>query len=490
MMSEERSIMTIRKRHDVFLLSSLNQKGEKMEVIRFPNGKYIDFYKFCKYILGYDKLSEPHKRWCETLERERKKHKRLMFLKPRGTFKSTIYTVSYTLWRIILDKYKYNDIPHRILIASATNELACQFLGEIRQQLMLNEKLKWFGLTITKETQQEIWLKRRTIHKEPTIKAKGALAAITSEHYDLIIVDDLCNNEDRESETIRERKKRWYQDLISILEPDGEVLVVGTRWHFDDLYNFIMETNKKLPDKDKYHIEVEAIVDENGNPRFPEIYSKEDVERLKIEKGLVEFHSQYLNSPLPAETQLFKLERMHFYKEEGELARKLDKTANYGYCDPALGREGDYAVVVVGALLDGILYIRDCWLRNDATPDRVVDVIKELHERYNFVRFGVESNGFQSLFSKFVKEKRVPVVEVKNLRNKRVRIESIEPFVSNGQIRFREDWEKAYPELIDQLIKFPVGKYDDAPDALEGLYRIAMKTNVVRIKGLVRGVMR
>ena len=462
-------------------------------IIRLPKRDgfiKLDFYKFCKYVLGYDKLTEQHKQWCDVLDRERKRRKRLMFLKPRGTFKSTIYTVSYTIWRIILDLYRYDDLPNRILIASATNELACQFLGEIRQQLTLNEKLKYFNLSIVKENQNEIWLKRKTIHKEPTIKAKGALSAITSEHYDLIIIDDLCNNDDRESETVRKKKIRWFQDLMSILEPDGEVLVIGTRWHEDDLYNYVMEINKDLPENDKYHIEVEAIVDENGNPLFPTIYTKEDIERLKIEKGLVEFYSQYMNSPLPSETQLFRLEKMHFYEESGELKRKLDKSPHYAYCDPALGKEGDFSVVLVGARLDNVLYVRDGWMRNDVTPDRVVEIIDEFYKMYNITKVGIESNGFQSLFAKSVKEKMIPVVEVKNIKNKRVRIEGIEPFVSNGKIKFRNDWKKVYPELIEQMIKFPVGKYDDAPDALEGLFQIAVKSNLPRVRGIMRGVIR
>lgn len=112
---------------------------------------------------------------------------------------------------------------------------------------------------------------------------------MTSEHYDLILCDDLANNDDRESETTRERKKSWWlQDLISILEPDGLLIVVGTRWHADEIYNNIIINNEKLPENSRYHIETEAVIDNDGNLLFPTIIDYDKIASLKIEKGLVD----------------------------------------------------------------------------------------------------------------------------------------------------------------------------------------------------------
>ena len=49
---------------------------------------------------------------------------------------------------------------------------------------------------------------------------------------------------------------------------------------------------------------------------------------------------------------------------------------------------------------------------------------------------------------------------------------------------FRDDWIEAYPELINQLVRYPVHKHDDAPDALEGLVRMTInKSAVFKEKG-------
>lgn len=285
-----------------------------------------------------------------------------------------------------------------------------------------------------------------------------------------------CNNEDRESETVREKKKRWLQDLISILEPDGLLIVIGTRWHSDDVYQKIIDDNPKLPDSMQYHIEIEAVMDENENLLFPTIIDKIKIIALKIEKGLVEFYSQYMNNPLPAETQLFSVEKMSFYDESTE---SLEKEYNYAYIDPALGSLGkgdtDLIVVLFGARKGNHIFIRDCIITNTQTPDVVIKEMKKKYKQYKCTYVGVESNGYQTLFAKEIREQGMVVSEVRNNKPKNVRIESIEPSVSSGKILFRDDWKRFYPTLIEQMVIYPVGKNDDVPDAVHGLATAGIK---------------
>jgi len=456
-------------------------------------GKRLSLYNIARYMLGYEKLTEDvHKQWCDDLEEKIKTHRRIVRLKPRGTYKTTIYNVSFVIDRLIQDYVDHNGMfTERILVASATNELAEQILYEIKQHLMYNENLiKFFDpygnkKLVTKENLQEIVLHPRKIYKEPNIKAKGALSSIVSEHFSTIIVDDLCNADDRESAAVREKKKRWIQDLISILEPDGLLVIIGTRWHDDDVYNYIFEMNKKLSGADKYDIEVDSVIDSNGNPKYPTIYDREKIETLKIEKGFVEFANQYLNEPLPGETQLFSLDNFHFYDDEPSLHERVNSSKfkncdHFIYVDPALGTQSDYCIAIVGAVKDHSLFIRDVWMSNVTSPENAVKKIEYLYNQYDCKRVGVESNGFQSLFAKYLKDVKstgkghIRLEEIKNYRNKRVRIESVEPFVTSGKVLFRKDWMDCYPEFINQIIRYPVHRNDDAPDALEGIVRMTI----------------
>lgn len=461
------------------------------------HGKKLSLYIVAKFLLGYGRMvKRVHKTWCDDLEEILKIRKRVLLLKFRGAFKTTVYSVSFPIWYLMNDWVNHEGrFTKRILIASATNELAMQIMGEIGQHLTNNEQItQFFGYNpINRSNLQEIWLSPREIHKEPNIKAKGALSAIASEHYDLIIADDIVNSDDRESETTRNKKIRWYQDLISILEPGGELIVVGTRWHSGDLYGFLMEQNEKLPSKSKYHVEIESAIDKDGNPTVPEILNLDELQRLKIEKGIIEFASQYENKILPSETQLFKLESMQFYDESEE---DLGHFVNYAYIDPALGslnkNKGDYIVILVGAVKNGVLFVRDAYFTNTTTPDEALKKAVLYKELYGYIKIGIESNGFQTLYSKAAKEENLPVMEVKNTKNKAIRIEGIQPYIISGKIKFRKDWENVYPILIMQMIEYPAGIHDDGPDALEGLMSMSFKSKIgsLNVGDLVRSVRR
>ena len=92
------------------------------------HGKRLTLFNIAKYMLGYEKITEDvHKEWCDNLEEAIKTHKRIMRLKPRGTYKTTIYNVSFVIDRLLDDYVKHDGkFTLRILITSATNDLAEQ----------------------------------------------------------------------------------------------------------------------------------------------------------------------------------------------------------------------------------------------------------------------------------------------------------------------------------------------------------------------------
>lgn len=474
----------------------------------------LTLYYLSKYVLGYDKMCDVHKRWGDSYETARKNGtKRFLIMRPRASYKTSFYTVSGVIDLLIEDFIENNcQITKSILIVSATDTLASNILGEIHQHLVTNETLldifdperKGF---LDKETKTEIKFKNSKIMKESNITSAGALASIVSSHYDIIICDDLSNQDDRESITIRERKCRNYVDLISILKQDGLLVCLGTKWADGDVLSSIQETNEQLPESAKYHVEIDGVYNDDGSLRYPTIYDEDDLARLKIEKGKVEFAAQYLNVLLSEDTMIFNLNEFAFYKE-GDLRSqyKIDfkECPHYMYVDPSLGREQDSCVIIIGAVHDKNLYIRDVVMSNAIKPSRLTKIVYKKYKEYHCRMCGFETNGFQSLmvdniydYDKKINGKRkINIQEVKNYKKKEVRIESVEPFVTAGRIIFRDDWDRKYPKFIEEVCKYPVAKHDDAPDALEGICRMTInkKTNVTnrnkKLANFARGIKR
>jgi hypothetical protein len=163
-----------------------------------------------------------------------------------------------------------------------------------------------------------------------------------------------------------------------------------------------------------------------------------------------------------------------------------------GFLDSATGRgahrnQGDYAAIAtVGLAPSGHFYLLDLWLRR-AAPTAQIAAIFDLHERWRYTLFGIETNCFQQLLLLPIEEERkrrralwesatvtcpslfpawqLPIREVPHTRPKEVRIASLEPLLANGWLRL----SASLPDLFwAELESFPHGQHDDGLDALEG----------------------
>jgi predicted phage terminase large subunit-like protein len=184
-----------------------------------------------------------------------------------------------------------------------------------------------------------------------------------------------------------------------------------------------------------------------------------------------------LNNPLPDDTKIFDRNNFKFFKVEDVDIKKL---SIYAFADISLGKryDSDYtAIIVLGKDDKDNNYVLDAVIAR-LKPSDTIESIISLYKIYKFKQLGVESNNFQVLFTEQV-EKAIAdrgiyfyIEKIMHMTNKEARIRSIEPFIRNGKILFREDWELAYKLLINQLEMFPISAHDDAPDALEGCMRL------------------
>lgn len=119
-----------------------------------------------------------------------------------------------------------------------------------------------------------------------------------------------------------------------------------------------------------------------------------------------------------------------------------------------------------------------------AAPTKYITEIFEHHEKYNYQKFGVETNLYRNLLvPNIVKERqerekqqkkkiRIPFYDIDNIENKEKRIYTLEPKVSHGWILFNRNIDQ---EFMNQLLNFPHADHDDGPDALEMLWGLVNK---------------
>lgn len=202
---------------------------------KYKNSLYLT----CKDLLEYSDLTRrTHGEIIDALEAPTK---RKLICVPRGTFKSSIGVVGYSIWLLLRNP----DL--RILIDSEIYENSKNFIREIRGKLELPRMIQLFGSFKSNQwAEGSITIaQRKKILKESSITASGVGTGKTGQHYDVIIHDDL--NSAKNSDTPEQRVKvvNHYKLNTSILEPHGIMVIIGTRYAADDAIGWVMENEIK-----------------------------------------------------------------------------------------------------------------------------------------------------------------------------------------------------------------------------------------------------
>ena len=181
-------------------------------------------YFLANQILGYKDVNmHTHREIIECLESN---VKRKMIVVPRGCLKSSLACVAYPIWILI------NNPNARILIDSELYTNSKTFLREIKQHLKSSIMTTMFGrFDGTTWNDSEIIINQRTkTLKEASITVGGIGTTKVGQHYDYVVFDDL--NSPKNSDTPEKSRKviDHYQYNISILEPTGTVVLIGTRY--------------------------------------------------------------------------------------------------------------------------------------------------------------------------------------------------------------------------------------------------------------------
>ncbi len=111
---------------------------------------------------------------------------------------------------------------------------------------------------------------------------------------------------------------------------------------------------------------------------------------------------------------------------------------------------------------------RDNLIPKRWSPDATMEYLIALGKRRRLTGLAVETNQFQYFLATELTKRSnaasvyLPVRKITHTTDKLGRIQSLQPLVANGTLRF----SKRHRKLIDELIQFPFAAHDDGPDAL------------------------
>ena len=256
--------------------SSVDQQDVLEHVIEEERTYYtsdLGFLDFCRDSgAAPDAVFQPHGRYCQSLiewhgdpDPDNPKiidYKWKMTLWPRGSFKSAVFDSGMAAWEIA----KNPNI--RILVASETGKQARKFVKktmEIVDSPWFKERFGVHRGSNWKLATGEFTSALRTeIHqKEPTILAAGVGEVQTGSHWDLVIMDDICSQENTRTPEAIESLWFWFGETLAQLDPGCRLFVIGTLHHFADVYCRIQKDPEM---REAFEFSIHAWRADHANP--------------------------------------------------------------------------------------------------------------------------------------------------------------------------------------------------------------------------------
>ncbi len=338
-------------------------------------------------------MGSVHVELCEWLQREEANSHQLVLL-PRDHGKSR-YAAYYVVWRAT------RDPAIRVLYLSATSTLANKQLKFIKDILVSPiYKFYWPDMVNEDEGKREKWTeseiavdhpKRKAEYiRDPTVFAAGLTTVVTGLHFDLQIYDDVVIMENAYTEEGRDKTKSQYSLLASTASGKSKHVMVGTRYHPQDLYNDVigtrvqrynLETMEPLPEESLYEV-FERQVEDRGDGTGQFLWPKQrrydgtefgfDANILADKKAqyidLGQFYAQYYNNPNSIETGGIAPENFQYFDKQHLTSvggtwffkdRKLNLIASMDLAY-SLSTRADYtSIVVVGVDGHNNYYVLD-----------------------------------------------------------------------------------------------------------------------------------
>ncbi len=456
---------------------------------------------FAKHMLGMD-IAEFHLEWSEAVATS----PRLAIQAPRDHGKSAFWSYAYPIWMAwkqpgsliyllsaqamnaeeLLDIVKHGHTGH-----SSDDEEDGGGSGGLKG--LLDHPNLGHLVDLKHWNKREIKLTNGSV-----IRARGYGTRMRGGHPHAIVCDDVLDERSMYSELQREKTKTYFRSAITnMVLKGGQIVVVGTPFHKEDLYSYLAG-NKKY----KFLL-FRALIEDPRAPLapdgsgkrwralWPERHSVAQLLAKKEEIGSIDFAREIMCEPITDDLTLFPSylfvgNVMARHVPLGLTRKQLDELGWTVYIGVDLA-------VSASASAD---YMRICVLAQDAKFNRYVidlfggrgltykkqkELLIDVCTRYGPEHVLVESNAYQSVFGdEMIEDTDLPIIKYTTTGTKNsfeTGVPVLRRLLENGKLRFARGNDKAIKKtdiIIEELQCFGivggklrgVGAHDDCVMAL------------------------
>jgi len=335
----------------------------------------------------------------------------------RGHGKSFFFSKAYILWKLyryqkdtplVKAKKRFRESKEGMLI---TNEykLANHLLGIVKEEIEENEILRE---KLLPDGRRDGWGAEGIVCKNGAkVNAKSVGSKMRGFHPYWIVCDDYLNDQVLYSTEQNNKYINHFQSVtMNMIEPGGQVIVVGTPFREDDLY-------ANLKKSGSFKVFDYPAIYPDGRVLWPERHSLDDVLSKRKEQGSMVFSREMLVRPISTESSLFpypmlskcfdtNLTIVQNINSTKKKYKKIVLSADFAI---SANIGADYSVFTVLGVTENDHYdILHIWRKSGATYDEQISAMKRLYRDFRVDVVLVEDNGMQKIFVQMLNDQGVP----------------------------------------------------------------------------------
>ena len=241
--------------------------------------------------------------------------------------------------------------------------------------------------------------------KSPTMVAVGKGGKILSRDSDLIIADDIEDHGTTIQPSAREQTRQWWTTTLSSRkEEHTAIVIIGSRQHPEDLYNFLLENPQMHKIVEEAHstecVKPETEFEEHtdcmlwaSKRSYKWLYSR--LQAAETTGGKSIFEMVYLNKAFAEGIAMFDVEEIDSCRDVNRVVGQVPANVKLiAGLDPA--STGYQAAFLWAVNTDtGKMYMIDIENQKGGGIIQARKTIKNWHEKYNLAHWVIEENGFQ-----------------------------------------------------------------------------------------------
>ena len=408
--------------------------------------------------------------------------KRLMVFLPPRSSKSVICSKLFPAW------YIGRNPQHEILTVSHSDQLSSDFGRSVRD-IVSTKSFQDIFKGVSLRTDVRAAGKWKT-NKNGSYYAAGVKSQIAGRGAHIAILDDVMSEEDSYSEAGRRYIKEWYPaGLRTRIMPNGSILIINTRYHYDDLCGWLLKQESEFSTILPWEvIRIPAWLDSTsaellqlpeGSSYFPEWKTNDslkiDEQEIRASNGARYWNALYMQDPTPDEGGLIKKKWIQWWEYDEpptcdfiiqtyDTAFSTRTTADYsviqtwGIFSRYEENEHGYESFVPNLILLGNM-------KGRYEYPELRRIAQLLYDEYRPDICIVEKKASGQSLLQDMRRSGLPVQDYIPDKDKVSRVHAASPMIEAGRVWLPKH-KKWSDDLFTELLQFPNAAHDDQVDAM------------------------